>query len=139
MAAYEGNRFALLQLQSGFSQSFSLAAASSATALEFALALRPGYWSGQTVSVLVDGVQRATYTPGSSAWSLQHTDLGFLTAGSHVLEFRGNMAWDGHTDTTAYLDAVKLNVSPVPEPETYAMMLAGLGLLGFMARRKKSA
>ena len=27
---------------------------------------------------------------------------------------------------------------PVPEPETYAMMMAGLGLLGFMAKRKKS-
>ena len=24
----------------------------------------------------------------------------------------------------------------VPEPETYAMMLAGLGLLGFIARRR---
>ncbi len=29
--------------------------------------------------------------------------------------------------------------APIPEPETYAMMLAGLGLLGFMARRKKAA
>ena len=27
----------------------------------------------------------------------------------------------------------------VPEPETYAMMLGGLGLLGFMARRRKKA
>jgi hypothetical protein len=26
----------------------------------------------------------------------------------------------------------------VPEPETYAMFLAGLGLVGFSARRKKS-
>ena len=30
------------------------------------------------------------------------------------------------------------HVSVVPEPETYAMMLAGLGLLGFAARRRKS-
>jgi hypothetical protein len=27
--------------------------------------------------------------------------------------------------------------NPVPEPETYAMMLAGLGLMGFVARRRK--
>jgi hypothetical protein len=31
-----------------------------------------------------------------------------------------------------------INVSAVPEPETYAMLAAGLGLLGFMARRKKA-
>lgn len=28
---------------------------------------------------------------------------------------------------------------PVPEPETYALMLAGFGALGFMARRRKQA
>ena len=30
-------------------------------------------------------------------------------------------------------------VTPVPEPETYAMLLSGLGLLGFAARRKRRA
>lgn len=30
-----------------------------------------------------------------------------------------------------------LTVAPVPEPETYAMLLAGLGVLGFSARRKQ--
>jgi len=29
-------------------------------------------------------------------------------------------------------------LSPIPEPETYAMLLAGLGLMGFIARRRKT-
>lgn len=28
-------------------------------------------------------------------------------------------------------------LSPVPEPETYAMLMAGLGLMGWLVRRKK--
>lgn len=34
--------------------------------------------------------------------------------------------------------AVASVVSPVPEPESYAMLLAGLGVMGAIARRKKS-
>ena len=30
-------------------------------------------------------------------------------------------------------------VTPVPEPETYAMLLAGLGVMGAIARRRKQA
>lgn len=29
--------------------------------------------------------------------------------------------------------------NPIPEPETYAMLLSGLGVLGFVARRKKTS
>lgn len=33
---------------------------------------------------------------------------------------------------------VTLNVSAVPEPSTYAMVLAGLGLIGFMSKRRQT-
>jgi hypothetical protein len=34
--------------------------------------------------------------------------------------------------------AGNLHVAAIPEPETYALMLAGLGLVGWMARRRKA-
>ena len=40
--------------------------------------------------------------------------------------------------TMFYKDASLISVSPVPEPATYGMMLAGLGLLGFMMARRKN-
>lgn len=36
----------------------------------------------------------------------------------------------------AQVDNINLSTASVPEPETYAMMLAGLGLVGFAARRR---
>ena len=54
-----------------------------------------------------------------------------LLAGCDVVRF-------GTATTKSLIDAnIALVVTPpVPEPETYAMMLAGLGLLGAVARRR---
>jgi hypothetical protein len=43
---------------------------------------------------------------------------------------------DGKSFWVSGLD-VCAPVAPIPEPETYALMIAGLGLVGFMARRRK--
>ncbi|MDN5751846.1 MAG: endonuclease/exonuclease/phosphatase family protein [Nitrosospira sp.] len=34
---------------------------------------------------------------------------------------------------------VDVEIAPIPEPEIYAMFMAGLGLMGFMSRRRKKA
>jgi hypothetical protein len=51
---------------------------------------------------------------------------------SQFLPAYGNLAFS-LIDTTA-----TPSVSAVPEPETYGMMLAGLGMMGFMVRRLKN-
>ncbi|MDP3281524.1 MAG: FxDxF family PEP-CTERM protein [Nitrosomonas sp.] len=41
----------------------------------------------------------------------------------------------GENGSSVYAD--NFTITAIPEPETYAMLLAGLGLLGFTARRRK--
>lgn len=41
-------------------------------------------------------------------------------------------------DTNAGLAAVGVAVTPVPEPESLGMLMAGLGLIGFIQRRRKA-
>ena len=65
-------------------------------------------------------------------------------ASSAVLQDAGYTLVIGGTSigTAAYTGIIALTdtprtLPPVPEPETYAMLLAGLGMLGFIARRRQ--
>lgn len=51
----------------------------------------------------------------------------FTMGGMHYLAISNEVS----NTTTVY------SLAPVPEPETYAMLMAGLGMLGFAARRRK--
>ncbi|MET3130674.1 hypothetical protein AAKU55_000932 [Oxalobacteraceae bacterium GrIS 1.11] len=64
-------------------------------------------------------------------WTLSDANL---TAGSYFFKVSGNVV----SNTGGAFGANGTLISAVPEPETYAMMLAGFGLLGFMARRRKN-
>jgi hypothetical protein len=85
-----------------------------------------------------------TSTPGTLTPDLTMTQfdipVGVLSYGNHYLigirlnhfELEGAFPAILENRSTNYIE-----VTPVPEPETYAMLLAGLGLLGFVARRRR--
>jgi hypothetical protein len=59
--------------------------------------------------------------------------------GNGTVQFTGtfnSLSWTNPTFENWY--GFTVGVAAVPEPETYAMMLAGLGLMGFVARRRRS-
>jgi hypothetical protein len=55
-----------------------------------------------------------------------------LSAGNYVLEVRGDVV-----GTAGGSYAGVLNISPIPEPGEWALMAIGLGLIGFVAARRK--
>lgn len=70
-------------------------------------------------------------TSGAGTNDLWKLDGALLSAGNYYIEVKGiaNGSKGG-----SY--AADVQVLAVPEPETYAMLAAGLGLIGFASRRK---
>jgi hypothetical protein len=89
-----------------------------------------GTTGGQNDVGLIDNLQSYMYWSG----------LGYASIPTMKWSFHAD---DGYQDPfpragELYAWAVRPgDVAVVPEPETYAMMLTGLGLVGFMARRRK--
>lgn len=104
----------------GLDYSFSLASLSDV--FGGVSAFKPGVFTAVTIS------------NGSLNWTDSDATDGFsfsgLSAGSYTLHISAFSA------TKAPI-AGYISASPVPEPETYAMMLAGLGALGFLASRRR--
>lgn len=71
------------------------------------------------------------YSPTVSATTVVLNPLA-LNAGTYTLQIKGTVSGLGGGSYAGIL-----NIAPaVPEPDTYAMLVAGMGLVGFMSRRR---
>lgn len=93
------------------------------------------YYDHGAVDVETDGYNNGSYLIGGTAtlsgmqFFLDNSSYSALAGGQPVaMTITGDVA-----DITAQVGTL----SPVPEAETYLMMLAGLGLVGAMVRRRK--
>lgn len=95
-----------------------------------------------TFKVLLDGnllysTNNNDQVGGSSSYFNHRIDVsGYGDGNSHLLKIEGDISGVGTDITSFYVDNVSLLATPVPEPEDYALMLTGLGLVGWRYKRK---
>ena len=104
----------------GYGQTLTLANTTTASAIDIAAYIN----AGDCCSPVDPAV----------AGALPHQVLGFNTNHDDSISLAYDIGTIGVGKTVSF--GYSYTMAAVPEPETYAMLLAGLGLMGFVARRK---
>ena len=92
-----------------------------------------------TAFTIESGGPSAEYS-GASITSTGNTVFG--SEGNGTIQFAGSVtsiSWTNPVAENWYGFTVGTSVQAIPEPETYALMLAGLAALAFVARRRAAA
>ncbi|MFM2054070.1 MAG: hypothetical protein RL456_2107 [Pseudomonadota bacterium] len=80
-----------------------------------------------------NAVVASTQLDASPTWTAGGAMVSLTAGESYKLWFAGEMSPPAFNP---YLAVDNVSVSAVPEPESFAMMIAGLGALGLMSRRR---
>lgn len=79
-------------------------------------------------------------TSNAALSAFTHGSLSSSYTGVFAGSGSGNVAFSGNSKVNTYAVLTYNYIpTPVPEPETYAMLLAGLGLMGVVLRKRKAA
>lgn len=107
------------------------------TGLDPATASISGNWatdnSGQ---IFINGLPTANLSGSLSTFTAFSVAAGFSAGVNHLDFLVTNAPHVGANPTGLRVEDISGMAMAIPEPETYALLLAGLGLLGFAARRR---
>lgn len=141
-AARDGNSHIELQVNgpTRISQGFATLAGQS-YALGFSAAHRPRDWNGfSQIDVYLNNSLLMSTGQITTAYQWNDFSTSFIGTGNETLEFRamGNqLSYGDFLDNVSVVSNLS-TTAVVPEPSTYALMGAGLAMVGFMARRKRT-
>jgi hypothetical protein len=92
-------------------------------------------WTLTLDTASINGNASSTALVPVMNWNNMQGVVNFATAGNHALTFSFTSE-PGKTGKDVAVD--NFYVTPVPEPESFALMAAGLAALGFLARRRRA-
>ncbi|WP_294765792.1 FxDxF family PEP-CTERM protein [uncultured Rhodoferax sp.] len=93
------------------------------------------------VTLTLGSVTFTSGTVGALSNDLDSSAAGFsfknVAVGNYIVKASGYVTGSQYPNLS--LVAANYTITPVPEPESYALLLAGLGLVGTIARRRMKA
>lgn len=99
---------------------------------DFSVSLDPGATQANTLLTWIGDSSPATYLEFTSGAGPDAFAMIQLTGGMESIN-------GVNIESGFYVATGEGGLPPIPEPETYAMLLAGLGIVGFMVRRLPAA